>query len=101
MPELLEVERDYIQTHHKELSEKYPDKYLVIQGCSVHSQAESFEAGANWGMANLEGDFLVRHVDHPEDEEILVDLSALAPQDSGILGDYGRSTSTQASGRSG
>lgn len=101
MSQFLEVERNYIQANHKELARRYPDKFLVIQGCEVHFQADSFVAGADWGMANLRGHFLCRHVNHPEDQEILLDLSDLTPQGSAILEDHGRANETIPSGSAG
>ena len=64
---LLEVESNYIQSHHEKLARQYPNKYLVIQGEKVHLACDDFDTAADEGAAILIGDFLVRHVDHPED----------------------------------
>lgn len=72
MQDLLQTEVDYLLAHHQTLAKEYPNKYLVIQGPKVHTTGDDFESACQAGIKLLRGNFLVRHVDHPEDEEIFL-----------------------------
>ena len=74
----LAVERAYLQDHQAELTEKYPDKYLVIQGETVYGAYDTYDQGVQEGVSQFgAGPFLVRSVLKPEDEEIYIPVLAL------------------------
>ena len=69
MEDVLAKEKAYLRDHHAELVEKYPDKYLVIQGEIVHGAYQTYDEAVNEGVAQLgAGPFLVRSVNQLEDE---------------------------------
>jgi len=53
--------------NHEALSKEYPDQYLVIQGERVVCADPDETAALDAGLNAVEGDFLLRHVDKPED----------------------------------
>lgn len=76
MEDVLAREKAYLRDNQAELAEKYPGKYLVIQGETVHGAYETYEKGVNEGVALLGvGPFLVQSVHQSEDE--VLDVPAL------------------------
>lgn len=70
MADPLAREKAYLKENLRELSKKYPGKYLVIKGEAVHGNFETFEQGARAGSRMFgAGPFLVRSVLHPEDPD--------------------------------
>ena len=76
--DLLEKEKSYLRKHQAELADKYPGKYLVIQGETVHGAYETYDQGVIEGVALLgAGPFLVRSVLQPDDEIVNVPVLAI------------------------
>ncbi len=73
---MLQVERDFIQSQHAELAKEYPNKFLAIQGTEVLAAEDDFDDAADRGSELAAGDFLVRHVDHPDDPVINIPLDS-------------------------
>ena len=70
MADPLAAEKAYLKEHRKELSEKYPGKYLLIKGQAVHGGFETYEQGVTAGARMFgAGPFLVRSVLRPEDPD--------------------------------
>lgn len=68
MTDPLAREKAYLRENLRELSEKYPGKYLLIEGDTVHGNFETFEQGARAAARMFgAGPVLVRSVLHPED----------------------------------
>jgi hypothetical protein len=71
--DMLAREKAYLRDHQTELAEKYPGKYLVIQGETIYGAYETYDQGVNEGVALLgAGPFLVRSVLQPDDEIVSV-----------------------------
>ena len=71
MIDVLAKEKAYLRDHQSELAEKYPGKYLVIQGETVYGAYETYDQGVVEGVARLgSGPFLVRSVLQPDDETV-------------------------------
>ena len=71
MFDTLAKEKSYLRNHQAELAEKYPGRYLVIQGETVYGAYETYDEGVTQGVARLgAGPFLVRSVLEPEDKPI-------------------------------
>ena len=66
-PTIFETESKFFWENREALSKEYPGQYLVVQGERVICADPDEDAAVDAGMKQLEGDFLVRHVDHPED----------------------------------
>jgi hypothetical protein len=69
---ILQTEVEYLKANQESLSQRYPGKHLVIQGQQVIDACDTRKEAADRGMKQTEGDFLVRHVDHPEDPVIFM-----------------------------
>lgn len=68
MTDPLAREKAYLRENLRELSEKYPGKYLVIKGEAVHGNFETFREGVREGARMFgAGPFLVRSVLQPDD----------------------------------
>ena len=75
--DVLAREKAFLRAHQTELAEKYPGKYLVIQGETVHGAYETYDEGVTEGVALLgSGPFLVRSVLQSDDE--IVNVPALS-----------------------
>jgi hypothetical protein len=71
--DVLAREKAYLRDHQAELAEKFPGKYLVIQGETIYGAYETYDQGVNEGVALLGvGPFLVRSVLQPDDEVVNV-----------------------------
>ena len=76
--DVLAREKAYLRNHQAELAEKYPGKYLVIQGETVYGAYETFDDGVDQGIAILgAGPFLVRSVLQPEDDVLNIPALSL------------------------
>lgn len=76
MEDVLAREKAHLRDNQAEFAEKYPGKYLVIQGETLHGAYETYDQGVNEGVALLGvGPFLVRSVHRSEDE--VLDVPAL------------------------
>ena len=76
MEDVLAREKAYLRENQREVAEKYPGRYLVIQGETVHGACETYDQGVNEGVALLGIDsFPVRSVHRSEDE--VLDVLAL------------------------
>ena len=76
--DILEKEKMYLRKYQAELAAKYPGKYLVIQGDTVHGAYETYDQGVIEGIALLGvGPFLVRSVLEPDDEIVNVPVLSI------------------------
>ena len=76
---ILEAEVQYLRENQESLAQQYPNQFLVIQGQAViHADLDEGSA-IDTGMEKLHGDFLVRHVNYPEDPLMTTGLVAVLP----------------------
>ena len=74
----LEKEKAYLQKHQAELTDRYPGKYVVIQGEERLGAYDTYEQGVDAGVLHLgAGPFLVRSVFDTEDEEFIIPALAM------------------------
>ena len=78
----LETEVKFLLKNHETLRKKHPGRYLVIQGERVIHADRDEDAAVDVGMKNLKGDFLVRHVDQPDDRFSITGLVVEIPPGS-------------------
>ncbi len=58
---MLEKEFEFFKEHHKELYNKYPDRFLVIKDLEVKYDASTFEKALEFAVKKYElGTFLVQ-----------------------------------------
>ena len=81
MPEILEIERKYLLENHQVLAARHPNQFLVIQGEQVFGAYDDYDQAVDSGIERLEGDFLVRHVNDPEDPVVFIPTVLELPLD--------------------
>ena len=69
--DILATEKAFLKENHAKLAKRYPGKFLLIKNRTVHGGYDSHEEGVVAGVEKfpVEGVFLVRSVDEPDDPQ--------------------------------